>query len=108
MEQEMLRLILVEMREMKEDMSEVKTTLKKVDVRLTNVEDRLTGVEDRLTGVEGRLSNVEELAEFNKENIIAIKNGVSSNYMEFKKFIKSNKIQHKLYDSNLLQFNKEK
>ena len=48
-----------------------------------------------------------ELAEFNKETSESIRNVVTSHYMEFKKYIKSNETQHKLYDAKLLQFNKE-
>jgi len=100
MEKELLNLILVEIREMKGDMKEIKE-------RLTHVEERLTNVESRLTSVETRLTNVEELVEFNKENIESIKNVVTSHYMEFKKYIKSNNTQHNLYNAKLLQYNKE-
>ena len=93
MENELLNLILVEIREMKGDMSEVK--------------ERLTNVESDMSEVKGRLTNVEELAEFNKENSESIKNVVTSHYMEFKKYIKSNNTQHNLYNAKLLQYNKE-
>ena len=100
MEKEVLNLILVEIREMKGDMKEVKQ-------RLTNVEDRLTNVEKDLAIVKEDLANVKELVEFNKETSQSIMNVVTSHYMEFKKYVKQNNIQHKVYDAKLLQFNKE-
>ena len=100
MEQEILKLILVEMREMKEGMS-------RVEDRLTNVEDRLTDVENDMSEVKTTLKETKELAEFNKETADSIKNVVTSHYMEFKKFAKSNSTQHNLYNAKLLRFNKE-
>ena len=100
MEKEVLNLILVEIREMKGDMKEVKQ-------RLTNVEDRLTNVEKDLAIVKEDLANVKELAEFNKETSQSIMNVVTSHYMEFKKYVRQNNTQHKVYDAKLLQFNKE-
>ena len=93
MEKEVLNLILVEVREMKGDMAEVKN-------RLTNVENKITNLEDKIT-------NLEEMTEFNIENIESIKNVVTSHYMEFKKFVKSNNTQHNVYNAKLLQYNKE-
>lgn len=93
MEKEVLNLILVEVREMKGDISEVKR-------RLTNVEDKITNLEDKI-------NNLEEMTEFNTENIESIKNVVTSHYMEFKKFVKSNNTQHNVYNAKLLQYNKE-
>lgn len=93
MEKEVLNLILVEVREMKGDMAEVKN-------RLTNVENKITNLEDKIT-------NLEEMTEFNTENIESIKNVVTSHYMEFKKFVKSNNTQHNVYNAKLLQYNKE-
>ena len=128
MEKEVLNLILVEIREMKGDMKEVKYRLTGVETRLTNVENemsevkaKLTGVENEMLEVKGRLTNVEndmvnvkkdlayvkDLAEFNKETSESIRNVVTSHYMEFKKYIKSNNTQNKVYDAKLLQFNKE-
>ena len=114
MEKEVLNLILVEIREMKGDMKEVKERLTNVENRLTNVENRLTNVEEELvnvkedlTYVKEDLANVGELAEFNKETSQSIMNVVTSHYMEFKKYIKSNNTQHNLYNAKLLQFNKE-
>lgn len=114
MEKEVLNLILVEIREMKGDVSELKSDMKEVKERLTNVEDRLTNVENdmsetklRLTKVEEDLAYVKDLAKFNKETSESIRNVVTSHYMEFKKYIKSNDTQHKLYDAKSLQFNKE-
>ena len=86
MEKELLNLILFEIREIKGDMSEVK-------VRLTNLEDRM--------------SNVEDLAKTNKETSASIINVVTSHYMEFKKYIKHNDIQHNLYDAKILEYKKE-
>ena len=100
MEKEVLNLILVEIREMKGDMKEVKQ-------RLTNVEDRLTNVEKDLAIVKEDLANVKELVEFNKETSQSIMNVVTSHYMEFKKHVRQNNTQHKVYDAKLLQFNKE-
>jgi len=121
MEKELLNLILFEIREVKKDMSEVKTRLtnlendmSEVKIRVTNLEDRMTNLEDRMinleermTNLEDRMSNVEELGEFNKETSESIKNVVTSHYMEFKKYIKSNEIQHNLYNAKLLQYKKE-
>ena len=128
MEKEVLNLILVEVREMKGDMSEVKTRLNNIDDRLTNVEndmsevkDRLTNVEndmsevkDRLTNVENdaseikaRVTNVEETSRFNKETAQSIMNVVTNHYMEFKKYVKSNDVQHNLYNAKILKYNKE-
>ena len=114
MEKEVLNLILVEIREMKGDMKEVKQRLTNVEDRLTKVEDRLTNVEkdiaiikEDLANVKEDLGRVKELAEFNKETSQSIMNVVTSHYMEFKKYVKQNHIQHKVYDAKLLQFNKE-
>lgn len=100
MEKEVLNLILVEIREMKGDMKEVKH-------RLTNVEGRLTNLENDMSSMKKDILYVKELAEFNKETSESIRNVVTSHYMEFKKYIKSNETKHKLYDAKLLQFNKE-
>ena len=122
MEKEVLNLILVEIREMKGDMSEVKTRLTnleegmtEVKTRLTSVEKDMTEVKTRLTNVESdvsevkeRLKKVEELSEFNQETCQSIKNVVTSHYMEFKKYIKTNDTQHNLYNAKLLQYKKEK
>ena len=128
MEKEVLNLILVEVREMKGDMSEVKTRLTNIEGRLANVENdvsdmkgRLTNLENnmsqmkndmvevkgRLTNVEERLSNVEETSRFNKETVQSIMNVVTSHYMEFKKYIKSNDVQHNLYNAKILKYNKD-
>ena len=100
MEKEVLNLILVEVREMKGDVSEIKT-------RLTNIENDMVEVKERLTNVEERLINVEETSRFNKETAQSIMNVVTSHYMEFKKYVKANNTQHRVYDAKLLQFNKE-
>ena len=100
MEKELLNLILFEIREMKGDMSEVKT-------RLTNVESEMLEVKGRLTNLEDRMANVEDLAKFNKETSESIRNVVTSHYMEFKKHIKSNNVQHNLYNAKLLEYKKE-
>ena len=100
MEKEVLNLILVEVREMKGDMAEVKN-------RLGNLETDMTEVKGRLTNVENKITNLEEMTEFNTENIESIKNVVTSHYMEFKKFVKSNNTQHNVYNAKLLQYNKE-
>ena len=114
MEKEVLNLILVEVREMKGDMSEVKTRLTNIENDMVEVKDRLTNVEERLTNVENdvseikdRLSNVEETSRFNKETVQSIMNVVTSHYMEFKKYIKSNDVQHNLYNAKILKYNKE-
>ena len=129
MEKELLNLILFEIREMKGDVSELKSDMKEVKTRLTNVENRMTkleermtnledrmirledrmaNVEERVTNVEGRMTNVEDLGQFNKETAESIKNVVTSHYMEFKKYIKSNDTQHNLYNAKLLEYRKEK
>ena len=107
MEQEILKLILSELREMKEDFSTLKNDMAEIKERLTKVEERLTNLENRVINLENRVTNVEELGEFNKENIESIKNVVTNHYMEFKKFVKSNNTQHNLYNAKLLQYNKE-
>ena len=101
MEKEVLNLILVEIREMKGDMSEVKE-------RLTNVESDVAEMKSDITEVKEKVKKVEELSEFNQETCQSIKNVVTSQYMEFKKYIKSNNIQHNLYNAKLLQYKKEK
>ena len=111
------------------DMSEVKgrltnleTDMSEVKGRLTNLETDMSGVKERMTNVENDLSdvktdlsdvkidlsNVKDLAEFNKETSESIKNVVTSHYMEFKKYVKSNNTQHNVYNAKLLQYNKEK
>ena len=100
MEKEVLNLILVEVREMKGDMSEVKT-------RLTNIENDMVEVKERLTNVEERLINVEETSRFNKETAQSIMNVVTSHFMEFKKYVKSNDVQHNLYNAKILKYNKD-
>lgn len=114
MEKEVLNLILVEVREMKGDMSEVKnrlgnleTDMTEVKSRLTNVENKITNLENKITNLEDKITNLEEMTEFNTENIESIKNVVTSHYMEFKKFVKSNNTQHNVYNAKLLQYNKE-
>ena len=101
MEKEVLNLILVEIREMKGDMSEMKKDVSEVKTRLTNVESDVSEVKERL-------KKVEELSEFNQETCQSIKNVVTSHYMEFKKYIKTNDTQHNLYNAKLLQYKKEK
>lgn len=100
MEKEVLNLILDEIREMKGDMSEIKN-------RLTNLEIDMSEVKKDTKEVKKRLDKVEELAEFNQETCQSIKNVVTSHYMEFKKYVKSNNTQHNLYNAKLLQYNKE-
>ena len=128
MEQEILKLILVEMREMKGDVSDLKKDMSEVKNRLTNLESDMTSVKERLTNLESDMSEVKsdivelksdmvevkttlqetkELSEFNKETSDSIKNVVTSHYMEFKKFVKSNATQHNLYNAKLLKYNKE-
>ena len=114
MEKEVLNLILVEIREMKGDMKEVKERLTNLENRLTNVEKELAyikkdlaNVKEDLANVKEDLANVKELAEFNKETSQSIINVVTSHYMEFKKYLKENNTQHRVYDAKLLQFNKE-
>lgn len=121
MEKELLNLILFEIREVKGDVSELKADMREVKTRLTNVENRMTNMEDRMTNMEdrmtnmesrmanfeGRMTNVEDLGQFNKETCESIKNVVTSHYMEFKKYIKSNNTQHNLYNAKLLKYNKE-
>jgi hypothetical protein len=92
---------------MKGDMKEVKQRLTNVEDRLTNVEKDLAIVKQELAIVKEDLANVKELAEFNKETSQSIMNVVTSHYMEFKKYVKQNNVQHKVYDAKLLQFNKE-
>ena len=120
MEKEVLNLILVEVQEMKGDMSEVKTRLTNIEGRLTNGENVVSEIKERLTNVETdmseakkdvievkeRLKNVEELAEFNQETCQSIKNVVTSHYMEFKKYVKTNDVQHNLYNAKILKYNK--
>ena len=122
MEKEVLNLILVEIREMKGDMSEVKSRLSGLEQGMTELKGRLTNVEKDMSAVKGRLTNVEsditevkerlkkveELSEFNQETCQSIKNVVTSHYMEFKKYIKTNNVQHNLYNAKLLQYKKEK
>ena len=122
MEKEVLNLILVEIREMKGDMSEVKTKLTNLEGRMSNLEMDMSEVKTRLNNVENdmseikkdmtevktRLKKVEELSEFNQETCQSIKNVVTSHYMEFKKYIKTNNVQHNLYNAKLLQYKKEK
>lgn len=100
MEQEILKLILVEMREMKGEVSEVKD-------RLNNVENDMSEVKTTLKETNITLKETKELAEFNKETSDSIKNVVTSYYMEFKKFVKLNNTQHNLYNAKLLKYNKE-
>ena len=135
MEEEILKLILVEMREMKGDVSELKTDMKEVKGRIANLETDMTEVKDRVTNLESDMSEVKsdivelktdmsevksdmvevkttlqetkELSEFNKETSDSIKNVVTSHYMEFKKFVKSNATQHNLYNAKLLKYNKK-
>jgi len=107
MEKELLNLILFEIREVKGDISEVKGRLTNLETDMTEVKSRLTNLEDRMSNLEDRISNVEDLAEFNKETSESIKNVVTSHYMEFKKYIKSNDTQHNLYNAKLLQYKKE-
>ena len=107
MEKEVLNLILVEVREMKGDMAEVKNRLGNLETDMTEVKSRLTNVENKINNLEDKITNLEEMTEFNTENIESIKNVVTSHYMEFKKFVKSNNTQHNVYNAKLLQYNKE-
>ena len=115
MEQEMLKLILVEIREIKGDISELKDTVKSMDTRLTKVERDVAETKRDVAETKRELAetkkdvkSLKEISEFHTENINAIKNVVTSHYMEFKKFVKANATQHNLYDAKLLQFNKDK
>ena len=107
MEKEVLNLILLEVREMKGDMSEVKNRLGNLENDMSEVKGRLTNLENKITNLEDKITNLEEMTEFNTENIESIKNVVTSHYMEFKKFVKSNNTQHNVYNAKLLQYNKE-
>ena len=135
MEQELLKLILVEIREMKGDISELKNSVKSIDTRLTNVENDITEVKKDVSKMKTDMTKMQadmtemqadmtemkedisentkdikclkEMSEFHTENINAIKNVVTSHYMEFKKFVNLNNTQHNLYDARLLQFNKD-
>ena len=114
MEQEMLKLILVEMRELKGDMSglkgdmsRLKSDMSEMKVTLKNVEGRLTKVEKDISEVKSTLKETYELAEFNKETSESIRNVVTNHYMEFKKFVKANNTHHNLYNAKLLQYNKK-
>ena len=97
------------------DMSEVKGRLTNVEKDMSEVKERLTNVESDvaemksdITEVKEKVKKVEELSEFNQETCQSIKNVVTSQYMEFKKYINSNNIQHNLYNAKLLQYKKEK
>ena len=97
MEQELLKLILTNVQEMRGDISEIKE-------RITNVEQNVKELTDRVTNVEKEMKATKELAEFNKENIESIKRVVTSHYQEFKKFVKSNATQHNVYNAKLMQY----
>ena len=128
MEQEMLKLILAEIREMKENISELKTSVKNMDNRLTKVENDMTEMKSDMTEMKSDMTemksdmtemkniistnakdikSLKEMSEFQLENIDAIKNVVTNNYMEFKKFVKANMTKPNLYNTNLLKFDKE-
>ena len=132
MEQKILKLILVEMREMKGDMSEVKEKLTKVENRLTNVEKEVAETKAEIAEVKNEIVEIKvevaevkdevrieadrlntqlkeqkELIEFNKETCQAIMNVITAHYKEFKKFVKLNTTQHHIYDAKLLKYNKE-
>lgn len=128
MEEEILKLILAEMREMKGDISDLKKDMTEVKDRLTNLESDMSEVKSDIVELKTDMSEVKsdivelksdmvevkstlqetkELAEFNKETSDSIKNVVTSHYMEFKKFVKSNATQHNLYNAKLLKYNKE-
>lgn len=118
MEQEILKLILVEMREMKGDMSEVKvkltnleTDMTEVKGRLTNLETdmtefkgRLTNLETDITEVKGRLKRVEELSEFNYDTSQTIMKVTEEHFKDFKQFIKKNNEDHQRYNSRILNY----
>ena len=62
---------------------------------------------NKLFDIDIPLQETKELSEFNKETSDSIKNVVTSHYMEFKKFVKSNATQHNLYNAKLLKYNKK-
>lgn len=135
MEQEILKLILVEMREMKGDMSEVKGKLTNLETDMTEVKGRLTNLETdmaevksdmtevkgRLTSLEtdmtevkkdvtdikGRLKRVEELSEFNYDTCQTIMKVCEEHFKEFKQFIKKNNEDHQRYNSKILNYRVE-
>lgn len=114
MEEQVLKLILSELTEMKGSMSELKSDMKEVKGRLTGVENRLTKVEDRLTNVEidmtevkGKLNRIEELAEFNYDTCQTIMQVSDEHFREFKQFIKKNNEDHQRYNSKIIQYKVE-
>lgn len=121
MEKELLKNILMELRETKEGVKEANSRLTNVEGKLTSLEKdmtemktdmaevkgRLTSLEKDMTEVKTRLKKVEELVEFNQENIEAIKHVVMDQYNEFRNFVNENNVEHIVYNTKLLKFNKE-
>lgn len=118
MEQEILKLILVEMREMKGDMSEVKGKLTNLETdmsevksdmtefkgRLTNLETDMTEVKKDVTDIKEKLKKVEELSEFNYDTIQTIMKVTEEHFKDFKQFIKKNDEDHQRYNSRILNY----
>ena len=71
------------------------------------MKDDMVEVKGRLTNVEDRLTNVEETSRFNKETAQSIMNVVTNHYMDFKKYIRKNDVQHNLYNAKILKYNKD-
>ena len=135
MEEQVLKLILSELTEMKGSMSELKSDMKevkgrltgvenrlinvenrltnvenrltKVENKLTNVEDRLTNVETDMTEVKGKLNRIEELAEFNYDTCQTIMQVSDEHFREFRQFIKKNNEDHQRYNSKIIQYKVE-
>lgn len=92
---------------LKSDVSELKQDVSELKQNVSNLNEEVCVIKQRLDSIEVKLKETNELAEFNRETSESIKNVVTSHYMEFKKFVKSNSTQHNLYNAKLLQYNKE-
>ena len=93
MEEELLKLILQELREIKGS--------------LTRLEEKVDKLEKRVDKLEEKVGDLEGKVDVNSENIEAIKNIVTGHYKEFKEYARYNSVQHNLYDAKLLSLEEE-
>jgi predicted nucleic acid-binding Zn-ribbon protein len=93
--------------EMKVEIAGMKDDIAEMKVEIAGMKDDIAEMKAEIIGIKKELQEHKELIEFNQELSESIKNVVSNFYKEFRKFTKSNNIQHNLYNSKLLQYNKD-
>ena len=107
MEEELLKLILQELREIKGSLTRLEEKVDKLEKRVGKLEEKVDKLEKRVDKLEEKVGDLEGKVDVNSENIEAIKNIVTGHYKEFKEYARYNSVQHNLYDAKLLSLEEE-